>query len=582
MDCRLPIADCRFEFTDGRPSRVAAQPNHSALGIRHSAISPAFTLVEVLVSIAIALLLIVGISKIFGLAQQASGMGTTLSRQNDTARTIQSVLSNDFQNMVTDTNVSAGFVISSYAAAAFRNVQDFQTGPDQTNPMSFPTATNVTAASAPEQAFSTNFRIHRLDHMCFFESGFFQRQTGDPTPQGANLVSINQSREAFVWLGHLSIPNNDAISNWNYLQPDLPNGNGDYFGPGCFARTSRQATGALHNDNNLYASSWILGRQVIVLTSSPTVPFGQYFQHYLPGGNTLIVPLSMYLPDLVQPARVVPIYASRVDISYNSMSDIQKIVAQLGGNGGYTTTGDGHFWWESLGGLIANRISGTIQADRRYFCNPLPTKPNPFPTGAPAAQWLSASAAQTAPIFVRGCTQFIVEFAGDYAAQNSDGSINQRLQSQGITDNQIDFIVDNSDPAHPQRRIRWYGFPRDTGTDPGTTNASPPVPDGALDYNDVMPVSWYTNGPVGGTGRYQFERAIPTRVGIPTSQMPLNAVGVNLPTVPAFSSDAYVCAWGPDIPPEQRPKLIRITIAIDEPTGRLNSEQYYEFIYAVP
>ena len=44
----------------------------------------------------------------------------------------------------------------------------------------------------------------------------------------------------------------------------------------------------------------------------------------------------------------------------------------------------------------------------------------------------------------------------------------------------------------------------------------------------------------------------------------------------------YVCAWGPGADPGTLPKLIRITVAIDDPNGRLNNEQTYEYVFPLP
>ena len=41
----------------------------------------------------------------------------------------------------------------------------------------------------------------------------------------------------------------------------------------------------------------------------------------------------------------------------------------------------------------------------------------------------------------------------------------------------------------------------------------------------------------------------------------------------------YVCAWGPNDP---KPKMIRITMTVDDPGGRLADGQTYEYIYTLP
>ena len=567
----------------------------------------AFTLVEVLVSIVIALLLIVGISKIFGLAQQSSGAGTTLIKINDTTRTIQSVFKNDFQNIVTDPQVSPGFVISSNSVPAFRNVQDWQQGPDQLHPFIFPlpgeTLNNYTLFPF-SQAYAVNYRVHRTDRMCFFENGQFQRQTGDPRPNGdADIVTPASTNEAFVWIGHLALPNNPGVSNWDPNHPDRPPTGGDFWGPGSLVNANVgsgiNGTNAGTNDNNQFASSWILGRCVIPLgtTTTPLPTSGAYFLDY-PNPNLTTVPLSLMahagapLSTSKGSAPGIPIYASRTDIMYDRgdpISTFRSVTTNLG-NSNFSS--DGYYWWEDLIGVAANRVGGAIEARgsgpacQPYFANPLPTKPSPaLPTvyqqwtNNPSF-WLSAAAAQTAPIFVRGCSQFIVEFAGDFAYQNPNGTVNLAMQRQGKTDGQIDYIVDQSDP-NPTRwtkRIRWYGFPRDTASPnvPLGNLPGPPVPDGSLEQYDVIPVKWFVGNAM------QFERSVPPQPSFQSGNNPMPFVQNVSPNLGPNVSPAYICAWGPDVPANLRPKLIRITIAIDEPTGRLNTEQTYEFIFALP
>ena len=46
-------------------------------------------------------------------------------------------------------------------------------------------------------------------------------------------------------------------------------------------------------------------------------------------------------------------------------------------------------------------------------------------------------------------------------------------------------------------------------------------------------------------------------------------------------NDRYICAWGPNDP---KPKMIRITIALDDPAGRLPNKdgQTFEYIFTLP
>src|SRR5690348_12231568 len=93
--CRLPIAGCRMKD-----------------------VRRAFTLVEVLIAVAIALLLIVGISQIFAIAQRTTSMGTALLGATAEDRSFQNTFTRDFRSVL-PMSETPGFVIGSYSAAMF-------------------------------------------------------------------------------------------------------------------------------------------------------------------------------------------------------------------------------------------------------------------------------------------------------------------------------------------------------------------------------------------------------------------------------------------------------------------------------
>src|SRR5205814_5458639 len=99
----------------------------------------------------------------------------------------------------------------------------------------------------------------------------------------------------------------------------------------------------------------------------------------------------------------------------------------------------------------------------RYFCKPWPTKDNS--KAADPALAMHDELAQASPIFLRGCSQFVVEFAGDYMNQPNTGP--WKLGEDG----QLDYEIVPKDPANPglgtMARIRWYGLDR-RYYDPGT------------------------------------------------------------------------------------------------------------------
>jgi prepilin-type N-terminal cleavage/methylation domain-containing protein len=496
----------------------------------------AFTLIEVMISIALALVLILGVSQIFGIAQRTTGAGNAVLIDTETSRAVAQTFTNDFRAIANDTS-SPGLVIVSYSAAAFRNKAD-QSQDRDADPRTFndPNGTGSLPLTHPSSMITAvNSHIHRQDRVCFFERDQFSRQTGNSSTvdPGISLTSMTTSNEAFVWIGHLALPNNQEVANWTTTNPG-PNTAGSYFSPGQPAVNTTTP-----NDNNLFASDWILGREVILLTPTANGEIGFNGPNPTSSATKIRNGLSLLATNNRAVGTNVFLYASRYDLDFTSMSLYRTFI------------GTSKTWWQDLAGVTA---AGTtrITKDQRYFGNPFLRKPTAGTTGNAAAQWMSAAVAQTSPIFVRGCTQFIVEFAGDFVTQNTAGAV-----TSAVPDGQIDYVAD---PTTGARKIRWYGFSRDTNDD-GVINPQ----------QDVVPLCTLLGS---STPASAFERVVPTGTwvnGIANEQ----ATRVSRP---------YVCAWGPDtdaagIP---RPKMIRITMAVDDPAGHLNSEQTYEYVYNLP
>jgi hypothetical protein len=129
--------------------------------------------------------------------------------------------------------------------------------------------------------------------------------------------------------------------------------------------------------------------------------------------------------------------------------------------------------------------------------------------------------AMNVPPVLTGCTDFIVEFAGDFDPESG-----------------IDYWTPRGRPS----QIRWYGVRRDTDGDGN---------------DDVMPVS------VAVGGRRQFEKELPS----------------------GRNPERYICVWGPadmELNPQGRtqlPMLIRITVRLVDANGRLGSGITQEYIF---
>jgi hypothetical protein len=176
-------------------------------------------------------------------------------------------------------------------------------------------------------------------------------------------------------------------------------------------------------------------------------------------------------------------------------------------------------------------------------------------------------------------------------------------QSDGQGDGQIDYVIDTSaDPADPPndptkwvRRVRWYGLPRDvTG-------------DGHITINDVVPLAdvlayyeIYTrrnpDSTVGlatrSVGPWESQLPLTDQTDDKTStKQGLLTAGLKNNTLPKrqkeqysqqdyaqmTNADAaafrYTCAFHNAAPP-----LIRITMKIEDPTGKLRDGQWYQYI----
>lgn len=521
-----------------------------------------FTLVEVLISIAIALVLILGISQIFSIAQRTTGAGTQVLADSETNRGIQQMLLNDARGVTNAVGDSPGLVILSYPQAAYRNRGDMQldndgdprTINDPANPGKF----------VNELPFVIDDRIHRTDVFAFFTRGLFTRRTGDysgnpSTNYPPSLTSATTSEEAFIWYGHLALPDSSLLQNWNYANPGVPTkSTGNYWNPGSGT--------AAANPNNFFASDWILGRQVMLLSPRSKIN-ANYAEPHIHGTSDSANPLWLPIanPSTSNDPNSVPLYTSRYDLADATIAAYRSFL------GSTSTTS-----WQGWTGWDIN-----FPAETRFYANPFLQKAPSTSVNQFAS--LSAAIAQMSPIFVRGCTQFIVEFAGDYMTQ--DPTNNGNITS-ALPDGQIDYIDVVDATGKHTHQIRWYGFPRDT-TGLGTP--------------DILPVSTVLNNAgitvTPGAGPMRFERTPSASASSVTPLAPYNwttnttSTGNSPPYngLPAYYVQPYICSWGGDTdassagnPIIPRPKMIRITIGIDDPTGHLNTQQIYQYVFNLP
>jgi type II secretory pathway pseudopilin PulG len=191
----------------------------------------------------------------------------------------------------------------------------------------------------------------------------------------------------------------------------------------------------------------------------------------------------------------------------------------------------------------------------------------------------SVKAAQAASHFLQYCSQFAVEYAGDFLTQADDGTV-----TAAEPDGQIDFLV-RTLGGSSVRETRWYGMPRDLdgdgriyGWQAGRTaqNMLDVVP-----LRDIVRTAPGCNTPPAtpenpGTNYYYGMPHEKDVEGLFTA--PLADYG-DLRSMSSTNRDRlllgrYVCVWTDDVP-----AMIRIWMQVDDPTERVLEGQRIELVF---
>ncbi len=514
-----------------------------------------FTLVELLISIAIVLVLILGINEVFGLTSRTVGAGLALSDALRSNRAAQEVINDDFRMAVPMAEtpcliISSGLVHTGAPGAvsngAFRNIEDLRGDRD-----GIATTIDLDGNGKEGEALvpgeivkstSYGYRNYRTDRVGFFIQGEIPRQTGTgaafvdtvtaaPTVVGRTVPSA--ATEAWVVYGHLYLSNDAATPI--------------YFAPGAGKPIPSPA--GTYNARNYFASQWCLGRSVVLLNPSTTIPVGQDVL-------TIPSPTSQYglLAVNAKAGSGVQIQESKCDVAQTSVAAYRDLLARTANTQG----GPANYWTQML-------VNNHFQADP----TPLPPLTGP-------------KVSQTVPCFVPGCSQIIVEYAGDFLAQDSKGKVITQMEMQGSTptkvlappDGEVDFTID---PVTGVKRIRWYGFPRDINND-GTIDPSVdvvPLRDMIQNLGVVGRLNMiHPSGTPSAVDYYYFERNVDITLPYPPSPVDYAANPNQL------WAASYVVAWGsePQTVSSPRPSMLRITLQIDDPSGRLKVPQTAEYV----
>ncbi|MCC6422202.1 MAG: prepilin-type N-terminal cleavage/methylation domain-containing protein [Phycisphaerales bacterium] len=521
--------------------------NRGCETIRSAARPRAFTLVELMVAIALVLILLVGINQVFKMTTDTVGAGQAINAASRDLRGAQSVFFNDLHGAVTSN--PPVFMIRSQQTPAFRNQAD-QLGDrdyNQTDTYANRIAQILSIdldndgtegeVGVPGEIISPaiyNDRNHRTDMLMFFARGYYPRQTGNDGTFAANM----SSNEAWIWYGHVKRP--DFSSPAGSTNADALNPLQGYESrtPGELPDFSKVPPD--RNDDNFHAANWILGRVVTLLRQPDGSDniydlYGNsqvYLKHWTSDPATVLSPLSINSVSSESAASDrYNVAWSRYDLAGTTIDDFrQRLVTAI--DPPYNLTD----WWNT-------RFSF------RYQCNIIPARP-----------LSSQSIARTVPAFLPSCSQFIVEYAGDFLTQENDPTNTNygQVKSAG-SDGKIDYFISNG-----VAQTRWYGLPRDINGD-GVINLLDVVP-----LRDVRNSATTVPAPV----YAPFERAIPTYA----ANYALVSGGV--PAMPDGSQ--YIVAWGPDTAGEPMPRMIRIVATVDDPAGRMASGQTMEYVIDLP
>src|SRR5258706_1808022 len=267
MRLRSAIPAPPFSILDLRSS--PPRPVYPLSSILYPRRRPAFTLVELMISIAMVVILMVGIHQIFKMTSDTVGMGQQLGAFSRDNRSVQGIFHDDYQRLMKDAPL---FIIRSGVAGAGPTWGAFTTDAERSadrdgDPIPQDLDGNgqegqpgVNGEVTPLSIY--NNRNHRIDVLGFPAHGLFRRNTANDGSYSSQVTS----QDAFIFYQHVRLPTN-----------------GTPFDPG---------DPAVGNLNNSLASQWILGRVAMLMRDPPMTVNGAAVPDNFIQRNFAAFPLS--------------------------------------------------------------------------------------------------------------------------------------------------------------------------------------------------------------------------------------------------------------------------------------------------
>ncbi len=572
----------------------------------------AFTLTELLIAIAMVLILMTGIVRVFKYATDSIGAGMAVSDLVRIQRVLDNVIPADAAGLSINTTKCPAILMDSQqndpnVAQPNGNTINPNTGSGDYGVMQGPIFLNKTD-QANIATLTTSQVQFRQDTFSFFSRGNFTRQTGND----GTFVSPMASTWAWIWYGHLWLPDNTAT----FHPTSTTDGVWTYPGGGT----------AVNNPNNFYAQQWQLGRVAMLIlpknvsqVAANTKPYTDIAPAQWPGATTAnIRQYQSFIDEFPNPAQIPantpwisPLafgsaaydYSANRSVEYQdqynngvgqsvvenspiyqiqqSRYDLAGVTANVTGdpfqdyfntrlNYGSNAVISASYvqqWWSPLpnpANTAAAPVGRTL--NYRFEANPYPVRP--LDTTVTGAGGGAAKSAGIVPFLASGCARFYVEYAGDFLDQNpTTGQVTSNIVTAGFVPDGTDFYLD----VNGIRHIRWYGLPRSvTGSAQIDTNVAGLASGSSFYYTaDVLPLAYYLNPTT-------FATSLPNVANFE------KLVFAYSPPNPA---NHYICAWDASASTspvhDVRPTMFRITIELADPSGRLGNTRVIQYVLPV-